>query len=149
MSLLEIFAVIAVGLLAVLVGVAIPAVLQLRSTLKSAETFLEETRPKLKSVLDQAGEAAGRVNRAAAEIEDGVGRLRGVIDTVGALGDSLERARVSLRKATAVLSSIGPALAAGFRSFFLASDETPPAPEAPATAKPASSSGPGQASEEA
>ncbi|MBZ5640908.1 MAG: DUF948 domain-containing protein [Acidobacteriia bacterium] len=126
MSVIEIFVVVAVILLAVLVGVAIPPLLQLRSTLKSLEVFLDDTRPRLRATLDQANEAAGRVNRAAAGIEEGVVRIRGTVEAVASLGETLRSVQGALRKTAAVASAIGPALAAGIRVFWPTGDETEP-----------------------
>jgi uncharacterized protein YoxC len=122
MSLIEVFVVAAVVLLAVLVGAAVPPLFQLRSTLKSVQTFLDETRPRLEAALDQATEATTRVNRAAAGIEEGMAKVRGVFDAIAALGETLENARESLRKTATVMSAIAPAIAAGFRAVWPAGD---------------------------
>jgi uncharacterized protein YoxC len=149
MSAIEIFVAAAVILLAVLVGVAVPPLLQLRSTLKSMAAFLDETRPRLQAALDQATEAAGRVNRAAAGIEEGVERIRGVFDTIASIGETIETARETLRKTAAVLSAIGPALAAGFRVFWPAGGGAPAPSADPAAAQEPQASGPERTSEEA
>jgi uncharacterized protein YoxC len=122
MSIIEVFAVAAVILLSVLVGVAIPSLLQLRSTLKSLQALLDETRPKLGAVLDQATEAASRVNRAAAGIEEGTGKIRGAVDSIAGLVATVESVREPVRKTAAVLSAVAPALLAGFRAFWPAGD---------------------------
>ncbi len=129
MSLIAVFVVAAVVLLAVLVGAAVPPLLQLRSTLKSLEVFLDETRPRLRVALDQVTEATGRVNRAAAGLEEGMDKIRGVADKVSALGETLDGARESVRKVSAAVSAIVPALAAGFRAFWPAGGDEGPAPE--------------------
>jgi hypothetical protein len=141
MSLTEVLVVIAVILLVVIVGAAVPPLLQLRSTLKSLATFLDETRPKLGAALDQVTEAAGRISRTAAGIEEEVGKFRGVIDTISAFGKTLEIARENLRKTTAVVSAIGPAFAAGLRAFWPAGGGAggPPA-DSPAAQEPRASS---------
>jgi ABC-type transporter Mla subunit MlaD len=133
----QVFVVAAVILLAVLVGTAVPLLLQLRSTLKSLAAFLDETRPKLVAALDQVTEATGRIGQAAAGVEEGMGKIRGMLDTVAAIGDTLASARETLRKSTAVVSAIGPALAAGVRAFWpvgvggagVPPEDSPAAPE--------------------
>ena len=129
MSLIAVFVVAAVVLLAVLVGAAVPPLLQLRSTLKSLEVFLDETRPRLHVALDQVTEATGRVNRAAAGLEEGMDKVRGVADKVAALGETLDGVRESVRKVSAAVSAIGPAVVAGFRAFWPAGGDEGPAPE--------------------
>ncbi len=125
MSLIEVAVVVAVVLVAVLVGTAVPVLLQLRSTLKSLDTMINETRPRLNAVLDQAAEATSRVNRAAVALEEGMGRVRGVLGALESLGTVIETARDAVRKTVTVAASIGPAVYAGFRTFFSTREPEP------------------------
>jgi hypothetical protein len=118
MSVIEVFVVAAVILLAVLVGVAVPLLFQLRATLKSLAAFLDETRPKLGAALDQVNDVTGRIGRAAAGVEEGVLKVQGMLETLASFGETLAGARETLRKTTALVSAIGPALAAGVRAFW-------------------------------
>jgi ABC-type transporter Mla subunit MlaD len=142
MSLTEVLVVIAVILLVVIVGAAVPPLLQLRSTLKSLATFLDETRPKLGAALDQVTEAAGRISRTAAGIEEEMGKFRGVIDTIAAFGKSLEIARENLRKTTTVMGAIGPAFVAGLRALWPAGGGVPAPAADPPAAQEGQASGP-------
>ncbi len=149
MSLLGICVIVAVVLLGVLVGTAVPALLQLRSTLKSLETMLEETRPRLNVVLDQAAEATSRVNRAAVALEEGMVKVRGVLSALESLGTALDTLREALRKAVTVVTGIGPALYAGFRLFFTPKDAEPSPAAEGGSAGTGEVSGPGSGPEEA
>ncbi len=149
MSLIEVSVVVVVVLVAVLVGTAVPALLQLRSTLKSLDTLLNETRPRLNAVLDQAAEATSRVNRAAVALEEGMGRVRGVLNALESLGTVLETARDAVRKTVTVATSIGPALYAGYRTFFASKDAEPSSAAEGGSAEASEASGPASKSEEA
>lgn len=149
MSLIEVSVVVVVVLVAVLVGTAVPALLQLRSTLKSLDTLLNETRPRLNAVLDQAAEATSRVNKAAVALEEGMGRVRGVLGALESLGTVLETARDVVRKTVTVATSIGPALYAGYRMFFSSKDAEPSPAAEGASDEAGETSGPGFQPEEA
>lgn len=91
------FQVVAVTLLAVLVGAAVPVLLQLRRTLRVLEVFIETTGPSLNSTLDEASGAAAKIRAAAERIENGSAALGRLVDTAGGLIDLLGKARASIR----------------------------------------------------
>jgi uncharacterized protein YoxC len=110
--------VVAVVLLAVLVGALIPVLIQLRRTLRSAETVLQTTGPKLDRTLDEVSEAASRINQLGRSLEKDAEGLRLFTDAAAGLGRSLKQAQESLRLMTAVGAAVGPAIVAGLRSLF-------------------------------
>jgi uncharacterized protein YoxC len=114
----DVFLVIVAVLLAILVGAAIPVLLQLRATLRSAQTFLDTTAPRLESALEEIRVAAERINTVAGEIEGRVGKLAEFTDEVGKVGRQIRRVGHSLRTAVNVGVAVGPALTAGLRAFF-------------------------------
>ena len=137
--------VVAVVLLAVLVGALIPVLLQLRRTLLSAETLLNTTGPKLDRTLDELGEAASRINRLGVRLEKDAEGLGVFADAAAGLGRSLKQATESLRTMTAVGAAVGPAIAAGLRAMFAPGHDvtTPSAPREDApVAAPAPGNGP-------
>ena len=91
--------IVAVVLLAVLVGAVVPVLLQMRRTLQSAENVLKSTGPKLDRTKDAEG-------------------LGVFTDAAAGLGRSLKQAQESLRVMTAVGAAVGPAIAAGLRALF-------------------------------
>jgi uncharacterized protein YoxC len=109
---------VAVILLAVLVGAAVPVLVQLRRTLRSAENLFNSTGPKLDSTLDELGEAASRVNRLGKTLEKDAEGLGVFTDAVAGLGRSLKQAQDTLRIVTAVGAAVGPAVAAGLQALF-------------------------------
>ena len=110
--------IVAVVLLAVLVGAVVPVLLQLRRTLQSAENVLNTTGPKLDRTLDEVGEAAARVNRLGKSLEKDAEGLGVFTDAAAGLGRSMKQAQESLRLMTAVGAAVGPAIAAGLRALF-------------------------------
>jgi uncharacterized protein YoxC len=112
------FLVAIVILLAVLVGVAIPALIQLRSTLKSAQTVLDQAGPKLQRTLDETAEATARLNRLTAEIEAKAKQAEPIVSAALDIGTRVTRLGGTLQTAIAIGSAIGPALTAGVRAFF-------------------------------
>ena len=110
--------IVAVVLLAVLVGALVPVLLQLRRTLQSAENLLNAAGPRLERTLDEVGEAAARINRLGKTLEKDAEGLGVFTDAAAGLGRSLKQAQESLRVMTAVGSAVGPAIAAGVRALF-------------------------------
>jgi len=94
--------IVAVVLLAVLVGALVPVLFQLRRTLQSAENVLNTTGPKLDRTLDEVGEAAARVNRLGKSLEKDAEGLGVFADAAAGLGRSMKQAQESLRLMTAV-----------------------------------------------
>jgi hypothetical protein len=100
------------------VGALIPVLIQLRRTLRSAETVLDTTGPKLDRTLDEVSEAASRINHLGRSLEKDAEGLRVFTDAAAGLGRSLKQAQESLHLMTAVGAAVGPAIAAGLRSLF-------------------------------
>jgi uncharacterized protein YoxC len=103
-----------VALAAVLVGTAIPALLQLRQTLKAAEQTLESTGRHLNEVLDRLTITLERVDRTAEELERGVGRVKSLFEALGGIGDTLGKIRSSVIAVASIGSVVGSALLAAF-----------------------------------
>jgi len=120
--------IVAVILLAVLVGALIPVLIQLRRTLQSAENVLNTTGPRLDRTLDEVSEAASRINHLGRSLEKDAEGLRVFTDAAAGLGRSLKQAQESVRVITAVGAAVGPAVAAGLRALFTperGDEETP------------------------
>jgi uncharacterized protein YoxC len=107
---------IALVLLALLVGAAVPTLLQLRRTLKKAETLIDTTGPRLDRALDDVNQALERINRVGEGVQEGAQRLRPVLDAVGSLVQSLIPVKESARLVAAVGGAVGPALVAAARA---------------------------------
>lgn len=103
--------VVAVTLVAVLVGAAVPALLQLRRTLRVAETFLEATGARLNHALDETSEAAAKIQRIAGHFEGGAAELQKLLGAAGSVADSVGELREALRGILGVAATIGPAIA--------------------------------------
>ncbi len=103
-----------VGLVGVLVGAALPVLLQLRKTLKAAEETMEVTGRHLNDALDQLSITLERVNRAADELEGGVKRVSSLLTALGGIGDALVRVRSTVGTVASLGSILGGALLAAF-----------------------------------
>ena len=109
---------ILVILAAILVAAAVPALIQLRRTLLTAERTLETTGRRLDETLIQAAATLERVNRASAELEKGVTRVSGLLETLGTAGDALMNIRASIGRVAAVGTVLADVLSGPFRSLF-------------------------------
>lgn len=103
-----------VALAAVLVGVAVPVLLQLRKTLKAAEQTLETTGRHLNDALDQLSVTLERVNRASEELEHGVKRVSSLLAALGGIGNALGKVRSTLGTVASLGSILGGAFLAAF-----------------------------------
>jgi len=103
-----------VALVAVLVGAAIPVLLQLRRTLKAAEETLVTTGRHVNEALDRLTITLERVNSAADELERGVNRVSSLLEALGGIGDMLGKVRSSIGAVTSIGSILGGALLAAF-----------------------------------
>jgi len=101
-----------VALAAVLVGAAVPALLQLRRTLKAAEQTLETTGARVNETLAGLTTTLNQVNRAAGELERGVGQVSSLLQALGGIGDALVKVRSSVGAVASIGSVVGGAILA-------------------------------------
>ena len=120
---------IVVGLLAVLVGVAVPVLLQLRRTLATAEKTIESTGKRLDVALGELTETLGRVNKAAGELERGTQKLVPVFDALHDIVGGINKVKSSLLTVAAIGASLGPMMVAGVRGLLGKDGETEAAEE--------------------
>ena len=99
---------ILVALAAILVGFAVPALIQLRRTLKVTEETLSSTGRRVDQVLDQLTATVARLNSVAEELDRGVHRASSLFEAVGGIGDALQ----GLRNAVGGFASIGTSVIA-------------------------------------
>lgn len=107
-----------VALAALLVGTAVPVLIQLRKTLKAAEETLQSTGQRVNDALDKLGATLERANRAVGALESGMERASGLFDSLAAAGDALAKVRKSVGAVASIGSIVGSALIAalGFKS---------------------------------
>jgi uncharacterized protein YoxC len=109
---------VSVALLAILVAVAVPTLLQLRKTLTTADHALEIAERRLGGVMNELTETLSHVNRAAEEIERVTKSVGGVVNTFHRVGSPLQRLKSSVRSVSAVSAAVGPMLVAALRGAF-------------------------------
>lgn len=110
---MEAIALAAVLLFALLVGIAVPVLLQLRATLKRADEFIATTSVKANAALTDVAQLSTRINRVLGEIEANLPRLQRAVDAADGIVSAVERFRGPLRAAAA----IGPAAFAAAKSL--------------------------------
>jgi uncharacterized protein YoxC len=103
-----------VALAAVIVGVAVPVLVQLRKTLRAAEQTLETTGRHLNEALNQLSVTLERVNRASEELEHGVKRVSSLLAALGGIGDALGKVRQTVGSVASIGSIVGGAFLAAF-----------------------------------
>lgn len=109
---------VVVALLAILVAAAVPALLQLRRTLATAERTIAATGSRVDAALLELSETLGRVNRAAEVLERAAQDLGSFFDTLRGVRDSVAKVKSSLTSVAAIGASIGPMIYAALRGVF-------------------------------
>ncbi len=105
-----------VVLAAVLVGAAIPGLVQLRATLRAMEKTLQRSGARLDEALGATTAAAGRIDGLVSRLEEG-GRIEQLVDGIAAVSRMVSQLRDTVRVATAVGAAMGPAVAAAVHAF--------------------------------
>ncbi len=113
-------------LAAVLVGATIPALVQLRATLRAMQTSLERSGARLDEALGAATATARRIDALAVRLESG-GRIEQLVEGVATVGQLVSQLRATLRIASAVGAAVAPAVAAAAHA--LREDPGAPPPE--------------------
>ena len=109
---------ILVVLAAIFVAAAVPALVQMRRTFETADHTLKTTGRRLDETLTQLAATLERVNRASSELERGVTRVSGLLETLGSAGDTLMNIRSSLTLVAAVGTFVAEILSSPLRSLF-------------------------------
>jgi hypothetical protein len=120
-----------VVLAAVLVGVAIPLLVQLRATLRAMEKTLQRSGARLDEALGATTAAAGRIDAFVVRLEEG-GRIEQLVDGVAAVSRMVSQLRDTVRVASAVGAAMGPAVAAAVHAFRADREVATPTPLQPA-----------------
>ena len=105
-----------VVLAAVLVGAAIPVLVQLRATLRAMEKTLQRSSARLDEALGATITAAGRIDGLVVRLEEG-GRIEQLVDGIAAVSRMVSQLRDTVRVASAVGAAVGPAVAAAVHAF--------------------------------
>src|SRR3954470_4680904 len=114
MQSLEVAALVVLGVLA---GAALPALWELRSTLKAARGVLGTTGKRLDSALDAWTETATRINGIAAELNDGTNEVKNFLTATADLAATLQALRSQIRVAASIGAAVAPAVAAALQAF--------------------------------
>jgi hypothetical protein len=116
-----------VVLAAVLVGAAVPVLVQLRATLRAIEQTLRRSGPRLDEAMAATIAAASKIGALVVRVE-AAGRIEQVVDGVAAVSRLAAQLKDTVRIASAVGAAVGPALAAAVQAL---RDDRAPADPAP------------------
>jgi ABC-type transporter Mla subunit MlaD len=122
-----------VVLVAVLVGAAVPVLIQLSMTLRQARLTLDRTGRRVDRALEEITEAAARLNRVGSGLEESAGRLKELFDSAAQFRHALDRLRDNLNVVVALGAAVGPAIAAALGALRSTGDREEQAPADPAT----------------
>lgn len=103
-------------LVAILVGAAIPLLVQLRATLRVIDKTLRHSGARFDEAAGATAAAAGRIDALVARLEEG-DRLGQFLDGVADATRVVNQLRDTLRIASAVGAAVGPAVAAAVHAF--------------------------------
>ena len=117
---------LAVVLLAFLVGAAIPVLYQLYRTLRRARALLDTAGPRFERTLDQVGRAADHLNGLGSTFEAQAQLLKPLSEAASKLSHSIGRTGGWLATGMTIVGAIGPSVVAGVRAFFSGADDRPP-----------------------
>jgi uncharacterized protein YoxC len=135
---MESWGVALVVLAAVLVGAALPVLVQLRATLREVEKTLQRSEGRLDEALATTTAAAGRIDALVARLEEG-GRIERLLDGVAAVTTLVTQLRDTVRVAAAVGAAVAPAVVAAVQAF-----REPASPVASEEAAPGSAPSPSE-----
>lgn len=116
-----------VVLSAVLVGAAIPVLVQFRATLRAMEKTLQRSGARFDEALGATVGTAQRIDAFLVRLEGG-GRIERLVDDVAAVSRMVSQLRDTVRVASAVGAALGPAAAAAVHAF---REDRPAAPPTP------------------
>jgi hypothetical protein len=114
---------LAVVLLALLVGAAIPVLYQMYQVLRRARAALDTAGPRLERTLDQVGQAASRLDRIGSALETQAQTLKPLFEAASMLRRSIDRSGKWLGTAMTLGGAAGPAVIAGVRAFFSGAED--------------------------
>lgn len=126
---MQIWSIVAVVLLAILLGAALPVLFQLHQTLKSSRRLMDRLDKSLKPTLKEFEEVTGRLNRIGRSLEGDLDQLHVLFEAVGSLGKTLNDLKGSMRTATSLGMTVGPVVAAIIRSLTGGHDQADMMPE--------------------
>jgi hypothetical protein len=99
-----------------LVGVAIPVLVQLSLALRAMRVAVERVGDRADRALLAATTAVERLDRVAAKLED-QGRIEAFLEAVGSLSRTIQQLQDTARVASAVGAAIAPAVGAAVRAW--------------------------------
>ena len=101
----------------VLVGALLPLLVQLRATLRSAQSLLDESRPRVAKTLDELLLATRDVRGLVADANAARPQAAAFLEIIAGLTETLNQVQASVRTASVVGAAVAPAIAAAIQAF--------------------------------
>jgi uncharacterized protein YoxC len=106
-----------IALAALFLGVTIPVLVQLRSTLKEMQERMKSTGDRVDQLLDDSQVVAHRMARMSAGLEGGEDSIRDLLSAVGDLSRVMNRMTSWMGIASSVGAAVGPAVASAVHAY--------------------------------
>jgi hypothetical protein len=123
---MDAFKVATLVLLALLVGAALPVLIQARSSLRGGARAMEDAGRRLVRTLDDLTPIIARVDKEIGALTGGGERIASLLASVDELARSAQQLRHSVKVASAVGAAVGPAVAAAVRAMRTPAAASPP-----------------------
>lgn len=113
----QIWVVVAVVLLAVLVGAAIPVLYQLQQTLRATRTMVKRLDVRANKTLEEVEQTTRRLNRFGQELEGQTEGIKQLIESITGLSGPINQLQGALTKAATISGVLIPAVAAAVGTY--------------------------------
>ena len=121
----QIIALLAVVLLAVLVGFTIPTLLQVRKTMLALEEFVRGVTPRIEAATTNLDSVLGRMDRVMKGMEDGTRGITGVMGSAGAFLSHLRPPAVTGAGASSWLAALSSLLSGLWQAYSVIASNPP------------------------
>jgi uncharacterized protein YoxC len=103
-------------ILAILVGVLIPSIIQFQSTMRSLNRLIRNNESDVRHTIMQVDRVASHLNRLGSVLESNSKQVESFFESLESLGESIKRFRGAVQTASVLGAAIGPALATAIRA---------------------------------
>ena len=116
MTIVEIAALLAVGIFAVLVGYIVPVLIHLRKTMAESEQLLAKMNAEVPVFIAELRAMSRNVNQVADEARGGVEHAAVLLHALGEIGESVQEVHHVMRGSSGTLLTNVASLMAGFKA---------------------------------
>jgi uncharacterized protein YoxC len=103
-------------ILAIMVGVMIPAIIQFQMTMRSLHRFVRNNEDDVRVTMVELNRLATHINRIGSVVEANTKQIQSFFNSLEGVGHSIRRLRGAVRTASLLGAAVGPALAAAVKA---------------------------------